>query len=345
MTRISARKDRYSFLAETSDAINGDAIVVAHTIEDQAETVLLRIVRGAGIRGAGGMPHSRLITTPSGRDIKLARPMLSTSRSQVIDFLNSSFIDARHDSSNDNWSKYARNRIRHRIIPELQAINPNSIAAMSRFAAILRSNVDLVETLADAAIETANTGEPNMLVRRRVAALHPVVQAEVLGRLFRSVAVPDVQLNQEHVVRLLALIREGKSSSYHLPGGVLFQSDHEHLSIFRRDDNQPDLTPYPMPLHGTKQLPIPGAIDIGDGYRISASISEIGSEPIRDSPYEAWLKPELAEFDFLEIRNRKSADRFNPLGMSQGCETQRFPDQFENRRFLARSHPLSRLAS
>ena len=320
----SARKDRYSFLVETADTINADAIVVAHTIEDQAETVLLRIVRGTGIRGAGGMRHSRSITTPSGRDIKLARPMLGTSRSKVIDFLNSSLIDARHDSSNDNWSKYARNRIRHRVMPELQAINPNSITAMSRFAAILQSNVDLVETLADAAIEAANTGEPNTLLRRCVAELHPVVQAEVLGRLFRSVAVPEAQLDQEHVVRLLALIREGKSSSYHLPGDVLFKSDHEHLSIYRRDDKQPDLSPYPMPFHGTKQLPIPGAIDIGDGYRIAASISEIGSEPISDSPHEAWLMPELAEFGFLEIRNRKSADRFNPLGMSEDVKLNDF---------------------
>ena len=195
---------------------------------------------------------------------------------------------------------------------------------MSRFAAILRSNVDLMETLADTAIEAANTGEPNTLIRWRVAELHPVVQAEVLSRLFRSVAVPEAQLDQEHVVKLLALIREGKSSSYHLPGDVLFQSDHEHLSIYRRDDKQPDLSPYPMPLKGTKQLPIPGAIDIGDGYCIAASMSQIGSGPISDSPYEAWLTPELAEFSYLEIRNRKSADRFNPLGMSEDVKLNDF---------------------
>ena len=312
----SARQDRYSFLAETADAINADVIVVAHTIEDQAETVLLRIVRGAGIRGAGGMHYSRSITTPSGRDVNVARPMLETSCSRVIDFLDSALINARHDSSNDNWAKYARNRIRHRVTPELQALNPNAISAISRFAAILRSNVDLVETLADEAMKSASTGNPNTFARRTITALHPVVQAEVLGRVFQSVAEPEAQLNNGHVVRLLALISEGKSASYSLSGDVLFQSDHEHLSFYRRGDKKPDLCPYPKALPSTKQLQIPGAIDIGDGFRIVATMSPVKPEPKSDSSYEAWLTPELANLDFLEIRNRKPTDRFNPLGMS-----------------------------
>ena len=90
----SARQDRYSFFVETADSIDADAIVVAHTIEDQAETVLMRIVRGAGIRGAGGMRNSRSIIAPSGRDINLARPMLDISRSQVSEFLNTMLIAA-----------------------------------------------------------------------------------------------------------------------------------------------------------------------------------------------------------------------------------------------------------
>lgn len=320
----SARSDRYSFLVETADAINADAIVVAHTIEDQAETVLLRVVRGAGIRGASGMQNSRSITAPSGRDIKLARPMLGTNRSQVVDFLDSAPIGARHDSSNDNWVKYARNRIRHRVMPELQALNPNATSAISRFAAILRSNVNLVETLADEAMESAKTGNPTTLIRRRVAALHPIVQAEVLGRLFRSAAVPEAQLDQDHVVRLLALISEGKSASYHLPGNVSFRSDHEHLSIQHRDGEKSDLSPYPKALLNTKELPIPGTIDIGDGFRIAASISAVESKLENNPSYEAWLTPELAELGFLEIRNRKSADRFNPLGMSEDVKLNDF---------------------
>ena len=320
----SARQDRYSFFAETADEVNADAIVVAHTIEDQAETVLMRIVRGAGIRGAGAMSHSRSINTPSGRNIKLARPMLDTSRSQVVEFLESAHIGARHDSSNDNWVKYARNRIRHRVIPELRAINPDTNSAISRFAAILRSNVNLVETLADEAMESASTGNPYTLIRRRVAALHTVVQAEVLGRLFRSVAVPDAQMDQDHVARLLALIREGKSASYHLPGDALFVTDHEHLSIYRRNEEKPDLSPYPKPLLNTKQLPIPGAIDIGNDFRIAAELSNIESEFAEASSYEAWLAPELADLGFLEIRNRKSADRFNPLGMKNDVKLSDF---------------------
>ena len=320
----SARQDRYSFFVETAESIDADAIVVAHTIEDQAETVLMRIVRGAGIRGAGGMRNSRSITAPSGRDINLGRPMLDISRSQVSEFLNTTLVAARHDSSNDDWMKYARNRIRHRVMPQLKALNPNAVSAISRFAAILRSNVDLVEALADEAMQSASTEKPNTLIRRRIAVLHPIVQAEVLRRVFRSVADPNSQLDRDHVVRLLDLISQGKSSSYHLPGDVLFHSDHEHVSIYRRDDAKPDLVPYPEPLSDTRRLAIPGSIDIGDGFRIAASISATASDLADDSPYEAWLAPELADIGFLEIRNRASADRFNPLGMSQDVKLNDF---------------------
>ena len=209
-------------------------------------------------------------------------------------------------------------------MPQLTALNPNAVSAISRFAAIMRSNVDLVEALADEAMRSASTEKPNTLMRRRIAVLHPIVQVEVLGRIFRSVAHPNSQLDQDHVVRLLELISEGKSSSYNLPGDTLFYSDHEHVSICHRDDAKPDLVPYPKPLSDTRRLAIPGSIDIGDGFRIAASISATASDLADDSPYEAWLAPELADIGFLEIRNRASADRFNPLGMSQDVKLNDF---------------------
>ena len=313
----SARRERYGFLAETADATNADAIVVAHTLEDQAETVLLRLTRGAGIRGAGGMRPSRSIATPSGRKVNVARPMLGISRTEAVGFLDSSDVTARHDSSNDDWSKYARNRIRHRVMPELREMNPNADSAISRFAEILRSNIDFVEELAVEAMRSASTGQPHTLARTRVAHLHPVVQAELLRRVYRSVAGPDSQLDQGQLFILSALIGGGKSSSYDLPGGVSFQSDHENVSFYRRDANRPDLAPYPGPISDAMLLSIPGSVDIGDGYRIEAAMSQITRELGNDPPNEAWLAPELSEAGCLEIRNRQSSDRFNPLGMSQ----------------------------
>ena len=311
----SARRERYAFLAETADATNADAIVVAHNLEDQAETVLLRVARGSGVRGAGGMSPSRSITTPSGRKVNVARPMLAISRTEAVAFLDSSNVTARHDSSNDDWSKYARNRIRHRVMPELRELNPNATSAISRFAEILRSNIDFVEELAVEAMQSAETEQPHTLARKCVTQLHPVVQAEVLRRAYRSVAGPDSQLDQNHMVKLSALIAEGKSSSYDLPGGVSFQSDHEHVSFYSRDDCRPDLAPYPGPISGIELLPLPGSVEIGDGYRIEATMSSATDEFDSDSSYETWLAPELSEAGYLEIRNRQSSDRFNPLGM------------------------------
>ncbi len=320
----TARQERYAFLTEIADAMDADVIVLAHTVEDQAETVLLRISRGAGIRGAAGMRPSRPITTTSGRDVNVARPMLDINRTEVVEFLDSALVVARHDSSNDDWKRYARNRIRHRVMPELRALNPNVTNAISRFSEIMSSNVDFVEALADEVIKTASTNEPNALVRRHVAALHPFLQAEILRRLYGSIASPDSQLDQDHIVKLLTLISQGKSSRYHLPGGVYFQSDHQHFSVYRGNDSPPDLSPYPGPLSGTKVLPIPGSVDIGDGYSIEGAVSPPATDFNSDAACEAWLNPEIAISGRLEVRNRRAADSFNPLGMCQEVNLNEF---------------------
>ena len=311
----SARRERYQFLVETAERVGADTIAMAHTIEDQAETILLRITRGAGSRGASGMKPRRSVNSSKVRDLTITRPMLHISRSQAESFLESLQIVARHDSSNDDWVRYARNRIRHRVIPELKELNPQAISAIVRFGEIQKSQTDLLNQLADQTIQDASTELVNVLLRSPVASSHRAVAAEVLSKMFRALADHETHLEQSHIENLVKLISTGESASYNLPDGITFWTDHANIRFNRQSDPPTDAVPYPEPISQPINLTVGGRIDLGNGYAITSEITTSPQAYRDDSRNVAWLNIEALPGDFITIRNRKIADAFQPLGM------------------------------
>lgn len=320
----SARQERYAFLAKISDEVRAEAILVAHTVEDQAETVLLRIARGAGLRGAGGMRIVRRMRIPANREVNIVRPMLRTTHRDAETFLDALKITARHDGSNDDWGRYARNRIRHRVIPELQALNPEAIDAIARFASIMESNSDLFDVLVRDAMSKSATDTTNVYLRSQITQLHPVISAAVLTEMYNAVADADSQLDEVHLTRLIDMIATGKSSSYDLPGRVVFKTDHMHIRMEDTDSVSSDVVPYPQPLGQTNKLAIPGELELGSGFTIKSSLVPRDAGIPNASPDEAWLNPKIVVNDRLEVRNRRPSDRFNPLGMNQDVDLSDF---------------------
>ena len=313
----SAREERYAFLAKISDEVGAEAILVAHTVEDQAETVLLRIARGAGLRGIGGMRVVRRIHTPANREVNIVRPMLRATHRDAEIFLDILNITARRDKSNDDWERYSRNRIRHRVIPELQALNPDAIGAIARFATTMKSNNDLVDVLARDAMSKAATDAANVYLRSHFAQMHPVVTVAAVSEMHRAVADATTQLGEVHLSRLIDMIASGKSSSYDLPGRVVFKTDHKHIRMEDSDSVSSDVVPYPQPLGRTEELAVPGETDLGNGFIITASLRSRGAGIPTASSNKAWLDPKIVANGRLEVRNRRPSDRFNPLGMDQ----------------------------
>ncbi|MBQ5342191.1 MAG: tRNA lysidine(34) synthetase TilS [Oscillospiraceae bacterium] len=120
------RKIRYDFFGQTADSISADLIATAHTLNDNAETVIFRLARGTGFRGAAGIPATR------GRFI---RPLLGCSRQDTEGYCLDNGIPFCTDSSNET-DKYSRNMIRHHVIPVLEGLNPRSMEALDSFAAL-----------------------------------------------------------------------------------------------------------------------------------------------------------------------------------------------------------------
>jgi tRNA(Ile)-lysidine synthase len=155
---VAAREARLTFLDAAIGDLGGDAVALGHTRDDQAETVLLRLVRGAGPRGLGAMAPR------SGRRV---RPLLDVGRDELRRWLTSRGETWREDSTNLDLS-IARNRLRHAVMPELAALNPRAPDAMARAARILAADADLLDDMATAAVnQLADVSEGRIRVDAR----------------------------------------------------------------------------------------------------------------------------------------------------------------------------------
>lgn len=130
---VAARNARYRFLRQTANKVGSSRVLIAHNADDQAETILLRIIRGTGITGLRGMQTVSQLESPEGSDtpIWLVRPLLHTSRQDINCYCISQGLQPRHDSSNDN-PHHTRNRIRHDVMPLLADINPGIRHVLAR---------------------------------------------------------------------------------------------------------------------------------------------------------------------------------------------------------------------
>ncbi|MCI0331970.1 MAG: tRNA lysidine(34) synthetase TilS [Planctomycetes bacterium] len=140
----AARMARYDFLRHTAEKLGARFVTVAHTADDQVETVLHRILRGAGIAGLRGIPAAR----PLSASVSIVRPLLTMRRSEVLDYLTAIDQDFRSDVSNAD-PRWTRNRLRHELLPALREyFNADVDAALLRLAAQAAESQDLIAGLA-----------------------------------------------------------------------------------------------------------------------------------------------------------------------------------------------------
>ena len=138
-TENAARELRYNFFFELLEKYSANKIVTAHTLDDQAETVLMRLIRGSGLTGLSGIPP---VTK------NLARPLIRNPREQVREYLRSKNIEWQEDSSNKS-KKFFRNKIRLDLLPLLKSYNPNIVEALFNYAELSRLDQNYINSVAE----------------------------------------------------------------------------------------------------------------------------------------------------------------------------------------------------
>lgn len=222
----AAREARYAFLRGLPGKV-----ATAHTADDNAETVLLHLVRGTGLKGLGG------ITPVSGSVI---RPMLAVTRQDVEAFIAEWGLPHREDSSN-HTDQFLRNRLRHHVMPLLKAENPQLAENLSSMALGLRRDADYLEQAA---------GQASLSVSA-LRQLHPAIRARALEAFLRRSGVGEPE--REHIQLAEALVFSGKpSASGNFPGNITVARRYDDLTVIEKPTA---LAPRQLPCPGTLEIP------------------------------------------------------------------------------------------
>ncbi|HVJ83245.1 MAG TPA: tRNA lysidine(34) synthetase TilS, partial [Planctomycetia bacterium] len=234
-----ARKARYRFLRATAAAAGVRFVATAHTRDDQVETSLLALFRGAGLRGLAGIPESR----PLGGGVAVIRPLLSVTRQELRDYLAQVGQDWSEDSTNDD-SRFRRNRLRNEILPRLrEAFNPRLDEAILRAAERAREAAPLLDAAADATLAAALEKEVPGEAWLRLDVLRsasPAARRETLRRAFCRFGWPQGRMGAREYDRLAAMVEEGGERAIDLPQGVRARRGAKRLRLARRAESEPD---------------------------------------------------------------------------------------------------------
>lgn len=312
----AARRARYAFLTEAAEELGADFIATGHTRDDQAETLLLRLLRGAGSRGLSGVRVSRG---------PLIRPMLDCSRRAVRDFLAERAEAFREDASNADLS-ITRNRLRHELLPVIDRLAPGGREALARTATLAADDENYL--MAQAIIEARSIVLMNaggvQVHRRALAALPPALARRVIRHAVEM--VPGAggksaasRLTSTHIEAVWRLAAGERARHVDLPGVTVDVGTRGDVDVLR-------LTATCAEQHARvgggepTLLSVPGVVtNLAGGWRIHCEVRDqtssagvVESRGAREALTVAVPKALLG--DAVVVRNRRPGDRIKPLG-------------------------------
>lgn len=217
----TARAARYRWLGRAASQLGASACATGHTRDDQAETVVMRLARGSGARGAAGMAAGAPwpVVTPSARAVSLVRPLLEVGRAEVEAYLDALGVIAAHDSSNDS-DAFARNRVRRQVLPALRAVNERATEHLAAFATRQREDDEALTVWAMKWLGEHAHAAPDAvrLPRTLLEAVPAAVRARVLIAAAEGLGMRLGESHLEGVGRLLAGRASGEVA---VAGGVV----------------------------------------------------------------------------------------------------------------------------
>jgi tRNA(Ile)-lysidine synthase len=317
----AARVERYEFLARAAREAGCISVATGHTASDQAETVLMHVLRGTGLSGLGGM--GPLTAWPFGvhEGLSLIRPLLKVPREDTAAYCQASGVEPVEDQTNAS-TVFLRNRVRHELMPSLRTYNPQIEASLVRLADSARSDVGYLEGVAKGAIETH---DGVVQVSRDLMACWPASLRRNGLRLALESAAGDGQGFEElHVAALERLVLEGRTGDrLDLPRGVRAELARTALELL------PVGTPTreALPTEPVR-LAIPGEMSFGP-LMVSAktSVPQGFTRGMASVELDCAMKAEVDAETLgseLEVRRWRPGDRFQPLGMTGTTKLQDF---------------------
>ena len=298
----AARRVRYAFLRATAKQLRADRIAVGHTADDQAETVLLHLLRGSGLRGLCGMSPVRGC---------IVRPLMRVSRADILDYVRTHQLQFRADPSNEQ-RQYRRNRIRLDLLPALQLhYNPRLVQGLSRTAQLLAEDETALQTMAHQGFLAARLAATPASVHLRIDALVCLplaLQRRVLREALSGVMGNLQGITSTHIAAIIALLRSETGNTWvRLPHRVVVERCYEVLLIHRQAPSAAVRVDLPLPVPGVCRVEALGVTIV------SAQLPRHAATGPYPSGDVTWLDAESVGQE-VRVRTRRPGDRLQPLG-------------------------------
>ncbi|MCE2404706.1 MAG: tRNA lysidine(34) synthetase TilS [Dehalococcoidia bacterium] len=321
----AAREVRYSFLSRVAEETGAAAVVLGHTVDDHAETVLMHIIRGSGLHGLRGMEALSTWRDRRGsREAVLFRPLLEVTKAETAAYCQARGLAFRVDSGNLS-PRFTRNRVRDHLLPVLRQYNPRIAEALQRLGHAASLEVSFVEGEVDRVWDSVvRMGRDEVVIDGEgLAALHPLVRLMVFRRAYERVAGHTRRLRQAHLTAMDALLASRPGKTVQLPAGLSLSRGYGALHLGAAAPESP--CPFP-PMEGEyRLLPPPptgeASVDL-PVWRVVYGLQPGGAQ-IQRRPFDASLDADSVAAGLL-VRSRRAGDRFHPLGMRTDKKLQDF---------------------
>ncbi len=299
----AARRVRYKFYDEVVRKVKASKIALGHTATDNVETVLMRLATGTGTRGLLGIPAKRG---------KIVRPLIDCGRDEIEEYCKKHKLKPRVDKTNFE-TKYLRNKIRHKLIPVLESINPNVKNAIKQAIELLHSDYDYLMDMSIKALHGATIKKVSGSIKLDIDKL--LMYPDSIRRYVLRAAIEDVKGDLEnitftHIEDILSKLPDDEKWELHLPNGIFIYGDGDVLEVSTS-----------RPEEG-KRIHFEYKLKVGDEIVIKEAGSKIKAEAVA-IPKKLKIKDknqallDLGKTGYgLVVRSRKMGDRFYPFGIS-----------------------------
>jgi tRNA(Ile)-lysidine synthetase-like protein len=315
----AARRERYVFFAQVAYETGCNAVATGHTASDQAETVLMHLIRGAGLKGLSGIAPVSAWPFPGHSDFSLIRPILTLTRDDTRAVCAAFGIKPIDDESNAS-PEFRRNRIRHEVMPLLRELNPRIDDALVRVAEAASEDVGFVETKARelldarAILSTREKTGAEVRLPRSLSEEHASVRKAALRLALESLAGDRQEFTQRHYDAVQKLWAAGVTGDRAvLPRNV--------VAILTKDDILLTRT------HGPRPSPLPE----GEGIVLCSlgaclRFGSLAAKVLEERPKTGtWVAVDAGAVEAgVRMRRRRDGDRFQPLGMKGTKKLQDF---------------------
>lgn len=321
----AGRKLRYEFLFEKAVFYEAQAVLTGHTADDQAETVLMHILRGSGLFGLSGMAF-RTLPNPWSKMIPHCRPLLDVWREDIQNYLEQFALRPIDDHT--NWDmRYFRNRIRHELLPTLERASPGLRRRLWQMSRLINDDREIIKAVISNAWDECISQETLEWIAFDLEEIRKqslAIQRYLLRQAIHKLQPDQVEIDYKILASGGTFISQSTADKHiDLPGGLRLKIFADRLWVGYQKALLPDENDAVFPradIATPISLAYPGIISLANDWVLETLLFDNSQSAVHfaqnnSDPFQAWIDLETVS-EGLQVRSRFVGDRIKPLGMS-----------------------------